>query len=72
MHPDYIKEIAFVTPQGLYEFRVMPFGLSNTLGVFQHLIEKVLAGLNPDEGPDYTAVYINDVFVFSRTLGEHL
>ena len=29
-------------------------------------------GLNPEEGPDFLAVYINDVLVFSRTLEDHL
>ena len=72
MHPDSIEKTAFVTPQGLYEFRVMPFGLTNAPGVFQRLMEKVLAGLNPDDGPDYVAIYIDDVLVFSRTLEEHL
>ena len=71
-HPDFIEKTAFITPQGLYEFRVMPFGLTNAPGVFPHLMENVLAGLNPDNGPDYVAVYIDDVLVFSRTLEEHL
>ena len=50
----------------------MPFGLTNAPSVFQRLIERVLAGLNPEDGPAFTAVYIDDVIVFSRTLEEHL
>lgn len=72
MHPNSVEKTAFVTPQGLHEFRVMPFGLTNAPGVFQRLMEKVLAGLNPEDGPDYVAVYIDDVLVFSRTLDDHL
>ena len=67
-----VEKTAFVTPQGLFEFRVMPFGLTNALSVFQRLMERVLAGLNPEDGPDFVVVYIDDILVFSRTLEDHL
>ena len=35
-------------------------------------MQRVLAGLNPEAGPDFVAGYINDVLVFSRTLEDHL
>ncbi len=35
-------------------------------------MERVVAGLNPEDGPDYVVVYIDDVLVFSRTLDDHL
>lgn len=72
VHPDSQEKTAFITPQGLYEFRVMPFGFTNAPAVFQRLIQRVLMGLNPEDGPDYVAVYIDDVLVFSRTLEDHL
>ena len=50
----------------------MPFGLTNAPSVFQRLMQKVLAGLNPENGPDFVAVYIDDILVFSCTLEEHL
>ena len=50
----------------------MPFGLTNAPAVFQRLMQQVLAGLNPEEGPDFLKVYIDDVLVFSPTLAEHL
>ena len=70
--PESREKTAFVTPQGLYEFLVMPFGLTNAPAVFQRLMQRVLAGLNPEAGPDFVAVYIDDVLVFSRTIEEHL
>ena len=74
MHPDSAEKTAFITPQGRYQFQVMPFGLTNTPSVFQRLmdLERVLAGLNPEDGPDFVVVYIDDVIVFSRSLDEHL
>ena len=66
------EKTAFITPQGLYEFLVMPFGLTNAPAVFQRLMQRVLAGLNPEAGPDFVAVYIDDILIFSRTIEEHL
>ena len=37
---------AFVSRQGLFEFKVMPFGLCNAMATFELLMETVLAGLN--------------------------
>ena len=59
-------------PQGLFAFRVMPFGLTNAPSVFQRLMERVLAGLNPEEGPDLVKVYIDDVIVFLPKPDGHL
>ena len=67
VHPNSQEKTAFITPQGLYEFRVMPFGLCNAPAVFQHLIQQVLQGLNPMDGPDFVSVYIDDVLIFSKT-----
>ena len=50
----------------------MPFGLTNALAVFQRLIQQVLSGLNPMKGPDFVAVYLDDVLVFSDTMDDHL
>ena len=61
-----------MTPQGLYEFLVMPFGLTNAPAVIQRLMQRLLMGLNPEAGPDFVTVYIDDVLVFSPTLEEHL
>ena len=54
------------------EFRVMPFGLTNALAIFQRLMQQVLQGLNPTEGPSFVSAYIDDVLIFSRSLEEHL
>ena len=50
----------------------MPFGLTNAPAVFQRLMQQLIAGFNPASGPDFVAVYIDDILVFSPTLEQHL
>ena len=58
---------AFVTPYGLYQFRMMPFGLSGAPATFQRLMDTVLRGLEP-----FCAAYIDDIVVYSDTWEDHL
>ena len=65
--PDRPKT-AFCTTEGLFQFRVMPFGLCNAPATFQRLMDLVLAGLQWSE----CLVYLDDVIVLGRTVDEHL
>ena len=62
------EKTAFVTHSGLYEFKVMPFGLRNAPATFQRLMEQVLAGLVRDK----CLVYIDDILVVGQTFHDHL
>ena len=64
------KKIAFTTQHGLFQFRVMPFGLCNAPSTctFQCLMELVLVGLNWE----MCLAYLDDVVVFGRSWEEHL
>ena len=46
--PSDREKTAFATRSGLYEFNVMPFGLTGAPGSFERLTEAVLAGLQYD------------------------
>ena len=54
------EKTAFVTQGGLYEFRVMPFGLVNAPATFERLMERVLRGIAWSE----CLVYMDDYLVF--------
>ena len=66
------EKMAFVTQRGLFEFHVMFFGLMNAPAIFQRLMQRVLEGVNPEDGPAFTDAYIDDVLVFSQTAEDHV
>ena len=61
------EKTAFACHKGLFEFNVMPFGLSNAPAVFQELMSVVLQGCN-----NFATAYLDDILIFSATLEEHL
>ena len=59
---------AFVTNRGLYEPRVMYFGLTNSPATFQTLMNVIFADLIA-EGK--VAVYLDDILIWSNDLAQH-
>ncbi len=58
---------AFITHAGLYEFNVMPFGLTSSPPVFQELMNRVMQGVQNK----YCMAYMDDIVVFSETVEDH-
>ncbi|XP_033752174.1 uncharacterized protein LOC117335982 [Pecten maximus] len=64
---DRAKEMtAFSTPQGLFQFKVMPFGLVNAPATFSRLMRKLLMGIANVEN------FIDDILMYTKTWTEHL
>ncbi|KAK3097762.1 hypothetical protein FSP39_012961 [Pinctada imbricata] len=57
---------AFATPDGLYQYKVMPFGMKNAPATFQRMIHSLLNHLEGCEA------YIDDVIIYSDTWDDHL
>ncbi|GBN75169.1 Retrovirus-related Pol polyprotein from transposon 297 [Araneus ventricosus] len=62
------EKTAFTTGQGLWQFKVMPFGLCNAPATFERLMETVLRGLTSEA----YLVYLDDIIIVGRTFQEHL
>ncbi|CAK1580245.1 unnamed protein product [Parnassius mnemosyne] len=62
------KKTAFSTGKGLWQFKVMPFGLCNAPATFEKLMELVLTG----QIGDACLVYLDDIIIVGRTFEEHL
>jgi len=62
------EKTAFVTKQGIFEFNVMSFGLTNAPATFQRLMDRILYDIKDK----YVLVYLDDINIYSTTFGEHM
>ena len=68
MSPKAKGKAAFVTNEGLFQFRVMPFGLCNAPATFERLMDRVLCGMRWSR----CLVYFDDVISFGKSVPEAL
>ncbi|KAK3100025.1 hypothetical protein FSP39_013636 [Pinctada imbricata] len=68
MSPCSRHKAAFITQDGVYEWKRMPFGLMNAPISFQTLMSGVLRELNFKS----VLVYIDDVLIYSKDYDSHL
>jgi len=69
MADDSIPKTAFNTGKGLYEFNVLPFGLTSAPPCFQELMQKVLIGYLDR----FVMAYLDDIIIYTDgTLKDHI
>ncbi len=59
--------MAFITPTGLYEYVVMPYGPANAPSIFQEFMNEVFREFLHS----FVIVYIDDILIYSRNLADH-
>ncbi|GMH19403.1 hypothetical protein Nepgr_021244 [Nepenthes gracilis] len=68
MSPEDEEHTSFMTDQGTYCYRVMPFGLKNAGATYQQLVNRMFEkqiGRNME-------VYVDDMLVKRRITGDHI
>jgi hypothetical protein len=67
IHAKDIPKTAFMMRYGLYEYRVMPFGLMNVPAHIMYLMNSVFM----PELDRFVMVFINDILVYLKSVEEH-
>jgi hypothetical protein len=67
IHFDDWHKTAFVILEGLFEWRILPFGLANAPAVFMRKMHKVLY-----RHRKYSVVYLDNIMIYSRSRSEHV
>ena len=68
VEPSDRHKTAFITREGLFEFVVMPFGLTSAPATFQRLMDTLLGDLLYKT----VMVYLDDIVIYTKTWEEHL
>ncbi|CAF0800678.1 unnamed protein product [Brachionus calyciflorus] len=59
------EKTAFSTPDGHYQFKLLPFGLKKALAQFSRMMYRIFGNKS------YCEIYLNDIIIHSKILEEH-
>ncbi|KAK8968369.1 hypothetical protein KSP40_PGU008776 [Platanthera guangdongensis] len=68
MHPPDIKDVSFITGDGCYCYKMMPFGLKNAGATYQKMMDRVFK----EQRGRNLEVYVDDLMIKSRDVDSHL
>ena len=71
MDEESIEKTAFRTPEGLYEWTRMPFGLCNATSTFQRLMTRLVSRIGSAMG-NLVLCYVDDILIASSTTEDHI
>jgi len=66
-HSDRWKT-AFINHRGVWQYKVMPFGMKNSPAAYQRLMDQILGELRGE----FCVCYMDDIIIHSETFSEHL
>jgi len=65
--PGHEYKTAFRTHYGLFEYLVMPFGMTNSPATFQYFMNNIFH----DMTDIFMIIYLDNILIFSKNLDEH-
>ena len=68
LDPTTKHKSAFITHNGVYNFKKLPYGLMNSPACFNMVMSEVLRGINWK----CAIIYVDDIIVFSNSFDDHL
>ena len=67
LDPNSRKYTAFICQRGLFEYNVLPMGITNATETFQRLMNNVFEGILHK----IVEAYLDDIIIYSKSLKEH-